>query len=111
MAARRRDPEERGMSQLQTNRLDRAEILKRAGEIAPVLRERAAEGEKLRRVPDRTIADLIDSKLLRISQPARFGGSELGWETVCEASIAMARGDASQAWVANVYTEHGYLTG
>jgi 3-hydroxy-9,10-secoandrosta-1,3,5(10)-triene-9,17-dione monooxygenase len=88
---------------------DLATLLQRATALAPVLAERAANGETLRRMPDETIADLIDSKLLRICQPARFGGSELDWVAVCEASLALASGDCSQAWVANVYAEHAYL--
>lgn len=97
------------MIELKERRLDRAEVLKRAGGLIPTLRERAWQCEQLRRVPDNTIADLIDTKLLRICQPARFGGSELGWDTLCEMSIEMARGDGSQAWVANVYAEHPYI--
>src|SRR5579875_619681 len=97
------------MWDLKERRLDRAETLKRAGALVPALRERAARCEKLRRVPDETIADLIDSGLLRICQPARFGGSEQGWDVLCEMSIDMARGDGSQAWVANVYAEHPYI--
>ncbi|MGH7073505.1 MAG: flavin-dependent monooxygenase, partial [Stellaceae bacterium] len=97
------------MMELRERPLDRAEIRKRAGALVPALRERAASCEKLRRMPDKTIADLIDSKLLRICQPARFGGSELGWDMLCEMSIEMARGDGSQAWVANVYAEHPYI--
>ena len=88
---------------------DQAELVHRATAIVPVLRERAAKAENLRRMPDESIADLIDSKLLRICQPARFGGSELDWVAVCEVSLALARGDCSQAWVANVYAEHAYL--
>jgi alkylation response protein AidB-like acyl-CoA dehydrogenase len=101
--------EDRAMIELKDRHLDRAEILKRANSLIPVLRERAPQCETLRRVPDNTIADLLDTKLLRICQPARFGGSELGWETLCEMSIEMARGDGSQAWVANVYAEHPYI--
>lgn len=54
-------------------------------------------------MPDNTVADLVDSGLLR---PARFGGSELSWDVLCEASIALGQGDGSQAWVANVYGHH-----
>ena len=97
------------MIQMQERRLERAEILKRASTLVPILRERAARCEQLRRVPDETIADLVDSRLLRICQPARFGGGERGWDTLCEMSIEMAQGDGSQAWVANVYAEHPYI--
>jgi resorcinol 4-hydroxylase (FADH2) len=89
--------------------LDRPEILECVRRLVPVLRERAAKGEALRRVPDETIADLIDSRFLRICQPARFGGGEQGWDVLCEASIELARGDGSQAWVANIYAEHPYF--
>jgi len=85
------------------------ELLRRATALVPTLRDRAAECESLRRMPDETVSDLIESGLLRICQPARFGGSELDWTAVCEASLALARGDCSQAWVANVYAEHAYL--
>jgi alkylation response protein AidB-like acyl-CoA dehydrogenase len=101
--------EDRAVIELKERRLDREEILKRARSLIPAFRERAAQCEILRCVPDNTIADLIDTGLLRICQPARFGGSELGWETLCEMSIEMARGDGSQAWVANVYAEHPYI--
>lgn len=87
-------------------KLDRAAVLGRSRKLAPVFRERAAQGEALRRVPDETIADLIDSGLLRICQPARFGGSELGWDVLCKSSVELGRGDGSQAWVANIYGEH-----
>ncbi len=86
--------------------LDRTETLARARKLVPVLRERAREGERLRRMPDNTVADLIDSGLLRVCQPARFGGSELGWDVLCESSIELGQGDGSQAWVANIYGEH-----
>jgi 3-hydroxy-9,10-secoandrosta-1,3,5(10)-triene-9,17-dione monooxygenase len=86
-----------------------ARLLKHAEDLIPVFRERAAEGETLRRVPDQTIEDLIPTGLLRTCQPARFGGSELDWRDLCELSLVMARGDCSQAWVANIYAEHAYL--
>jgi 3-hydroxy-9,10-secoandrosta-1,3,5(10)-triene-9,17-dione monooxygenase len=101
--------EERAVIEIDSRRLDRAEILKRAGTLIAPFRERAVRCETLRRVPDNTVADLIDTKLLRICQPVRFGGSELGWDLLCEMSIEMARGDGSQAWVANVYAEHPYI--
>jgi alkylation response protein AidB-like acyl-CoA dehydrogenase len=43
-----------------------------------VFAERAAKTEALRRLPDETFADLAAPGLFRITQPRRFGGSELG---------------------------------
>jgi 3-hydroxy-9,10-secoandrosta-1,3,5(10)-triene-9,17-dione monooxygenase len=76
-----------------------------------VLRERAAKAEALRRMPDETAADVVAAGLARMAQPARFGGYELGWEIVCEVSMILGRGDASQAWVANIYAEHAFVGG
>ena len=86
--------------------LDRNEALARSRRLVPVLRERAPRAETLRRMPDETVADLIDARLLRLCQPARFGGSQLGWDVLCESSIQLGQGDGSQAWVANIYGEH-----
>ncbi len=88
----------------------RDELIARAKTIAVLMHERAEKCEELRHVPDETIADLIESGFLRIGQPARFGGSELGWDALCEASLEISRGDGSQAWVANIYAEHAYIT-
>jgi 3-hydroxy-9,10-secoandrosta-1,3,5(10)-triene-9,17-dione monooxygenase len=87
----------------------RADILARAERIVPVLRDRAAKAEALRRMPDETVADLVAVGLTRTSQPARFGGYELGWDIVCEVSMVLGRGDASQAWVGNIYAEHAFM--
>ena len=89
--------------------MTREDILARAAGLVPVLRERAAQAESLRRMPDETVADLVAAGLTRTSQPARFGGFELGWDVICEASMMLGRGDASQAWVANVYAEHAFM--
>ena len=49
------------------------ELLARAEALIPVLRERAARAEELRRLPDETIEDLHKSGLFRVLQPKRVG--------------------------------------
>ncbi len=92
-------------------RLTREELLARAEALMPALRERAKQAEELRRCPDETLVDLAAAGLLRICQPARFGGFEHGWDVLCEVSAVLARGCASQAWVANIYNDHTQLLG
>ncbi len=53
------------------------ELLGRASELVPVLKERAARTEQLRRVPDETVRDLLSSGLYRTGVPKRFGGLDL----------------------------------
>src|SRR5262245_9772744 len=77
--------------------MTREELLARAEALVPVLAERSAEAERLRRCPDSTIADLVDNGLTRICQPRQFGGFELGYDVLCEVSQTLARGCGSQA--------------
>jgi alkylation response protein AidB-like acyl-CoA dehydrogenase len=90
---------------------DEATLLLRARALIPVLAERSARAEELRRVPDETIRDFVASGLTRIVQPARFGGYEMEWDVLCEVAMTLARGCMSQAWVAAVLAEHAWLAG
>ncbi len=92
-------------------RPSREELLERAAALVPVLRARAAAAETLRHCPAETVADLHAAGLLRICQPARYGGYEHGWDVLCEVSQVLARGCASQAWVGNIYNDHTQMLG
>ncbi len=92
-------------------RLSREELLRRAEAMVPVLRERSAAAEAARKCPDETVADLAAAGLLRICQPARYGGYEHSWDVLCEVSQVLARGCASQAWVGNILNDHTQLLG
>src|SRR5215813_5406642 len=86
--------------------LSRDELLRRAEALVPIVQERAAACEQFRRCPDETIQDFLDNELLRICQPARYGGFEYGYEVLCEVSQTLARGCGSQAWVHMVLTDN-----
>jgi alkylation response protein AidB-like acyl-CoA dehydrogenase len=89
----------------------REEILDRAHALIPRLQERADTCEELRRCPRETVDDFIDARLLRVCQPKRYGGFELGWDVLCDVSQILGRGDGSQAWVQSVYTDHAQMVG
>jgi alkylation response protein AidB-like acyl-CoA dehydrogenase len=84
----------------------REELLRRAEALAAVLQQRASLGERLRRCPDETVDDLVANDLLRICQPARYGGFDLGYDVLCEVTQALARGCGSQAWVHMVLADN-----
>jgi 3-hydroxy-9,10-secoandrosta-1,3,5(10)-triene-9,17-dione monooxygenase len=86
--------------------MTREELLRRAEALVPVLAERSAACEKLRRCPDETIADYQRLGLLKICQPARYGGYDLGYDVMCEVIQTLAHGCASQAWVHMVLTDN-----
>ena len=79
--------------------LDAGTLLARAEALAPALRERAPATEALRRIPDETIADLVESGLIRATLPARRGGAEVGYRAMMEIVAALSRGCASTGWV------------
>jgi alkylation response protein AidB-like acyl-CoA dehydrogenase len=83
-----------------------ADLVARAKALAPVWRERSARAEAMRRAPDESVAEMVAAQFPRICQPSRFGGLELGLDSICAVSMELARGCASQAWVSNVYSEH-----
>lgn len=84
----------------------REDLLSRAQALVPVLRARSEACERLRRCPDETIADFHTNGLLKICQPARYGGYELGWDIRSEVGQILARGCGSQAWIQHILTDH-----
>jgi 3-hydroxy-9,10-secoandrosta-1,3,5(10)-triene-9,17-dione monooxygenase len=87
------------------------ELLARAEALVPVLRERAPRAEQLRHLPDETIADLHESGLFRMLQPARVGGSELPYRALFELTAVIGQGCASTAWVLANLAAHHWLLG
>jgi alkylation response protein AidB-like acyl-CoA dehydrogenase len=73
--------------------------VERARALRPRLLERAAHCEEIRRCPDETIADLFETELMQLMQPARFGGSELGLDVAVDVSFELASACPSTAWV------------
>lgn len=89
----------------------RTSLLARARDLVPRLRQRTQECEDIGRVPDATMDDLTEAGLLRVAQPGRFGGAELGWDVVCEVDRILAHGCASQAWINNIMSDHAQQLG
>ncbi|HXR86886.1 MAG TPA: hypothetical protein VN728_07950 [Stellaceae bacterium] len=87
----------------------REEMLRRAEALVPALRERSAACEAARTCPEETMADFDAAGFLRICQPARFGGLELGWDVLCEVGQILARGCGAQAWVSTVMGDHAQI--
>lgn len=89
----------------------RDELLRRAAELVPVVAERALMAERLRRIPDETVKDLVGAGLLRIANPDRYGGYGLDYDTVVEIGAELGRGCGSTAWCYTVWSSHNFLIG
>jgi len=82
------------------------ELVDKAIALAPALKARAEAAEKDRNVPAETIKDFVDTGLVKVLVPERFGGYQADWETLYEIIYQLSRGDAAQAWVYAVFAVH-----
>jgi alkylation response protein AidB-like acyl-CoA dehydrogenase len=88
-----------------------AELLRRARELVPVLRQRAAETEARRQLLPETLADFRRLELLRAVRPKRYGGFEIGLDELMAIISEIGRGCGSSAWVYGVYCDHNITLG
>lgn len=87
----------------------RDDFLEAARALAPALRARAEACRKLRRVPDETMADYDRLGFIRLAQPRRYGGYEMGWDLLCEITQILAAACGSQAWIARIMADHAQM--
>jgi alkylation response protein AidB-like acyl-CoA dehydrogenase len=87
------------------------EALRRAAELVPVLRERAARTEQLRRLPPETVKDLLSSGLVRIGAPRRYGGNGLDIDTGHAVAWELGRACGSAAWCCSLWIVHNWWLG
>jgi alkylation response protein AidB-like acyl-CoA dehydrogenase len=80
-----------------------------ARELAPKVRARVAETERLRRLPDDTAVELLQSGLVGLLTPKRYGGSELGLEAVLDVTGILAEACPSTGWVHALWAAHMWL--
>jgi len=84
-------------------------LVKKAAAVAPELNERAAEGQRLGRLPDETIKLLDGSGLLKVLAPRSRGGHQASLQTFNSVMEELARGDGSAAWVFSIYAGNLYM--
>src|SRR3954464_4913959 len=89
--------------------LTQDEIVQRARDMIPVLRERQEECERIGRLPDETSRDFIEAGFYRILQPRRFGGYEFDLPTFTRVAIALARGCPASGWTYTLTAGHAHM--
>lgn len=88
-----------------------SELLKRAKDMYPRLRERADRCAADRKVPDETVAEMQEAGFFRITQPSEYGGYEMPYHVFCELVMEIAKGCPSSGWVYAVMGEHNQTIG
>jgi len=87
------------------------ELLGRVRDLKPVIAKRAAECEKLRRLPDETFRDFQEAGLFRWFQPLSFGGDEGDPLPFYQAQMEVGEVCGSSAWVLGVLGVHVWQMG
>jgi 3-hydroxy-9,10-secoandrosta-1,3,5(10)-triene-9,17-dione monooxygenase len=111
LASREMNNRDAAMEPVAAGDMTREKALSRAQALVPFLQERSDECVQDRRVPDKTIHDFMRSGLLRLLQPKKYGGHEMGWDVFCEVIQILASGCGSQGWVYRVLGDHAQMIG
>ncbi|MFN0146556.1 MAG: acyl-CoA dehydrogenase family protein [Dehalococcoidia bacterium] len=86
--------------------VDAAGYLDGVRAILPGIRERAAETDRLGRMPEETVRDLDEAGVFRGLQPRQWGGLELDPLTYFESIVLIGSACGSTGWVAGVVGVH-----
>ncbi|WP_051854267.1 MULTISPECIES: acyl-CoA dehydrogenase family protein [unclassified Streptomyces] len=87
----------------------RAEHVRRAIALQPLLREEAGRGESHRVLPVEVVDALAGAGVFRLLTPKRYGGHETDLRTLTEVSEALGEGDGSAAWVGMIIAVTNWL--
>jgi len=94
-----------------TDTTQHTELVGRATELVPLIREHAAWQEENRGMHDEVLKAMIDAGLMRMRIPHRYGGYEADMRTVCSVLSELSRGDGSVGWIAATLAIGAWLTG
>lgn len=86
----------------------REELIQRARDFAPTLRDRSQKASELRRMPEETIEDFRRLGFFKVVQPKRYGGYEMDPSIIFDLQLELGRGCASSAWVYGVLNVHSW---
>jgi alkylation response protein AidB-like acyl-CoA dehydrogenase len=86
-------------------------LLQRARELGPLLRERAQQTERDRRVSIEVTDLLKQAGLYRAAQPRRFGGYELGLEEMRQLAFEVGRACTSTGWCYGLSAANAWTLG
>jgi 3-hydroxy-9,10-secoandrosta-1,3,5(10)-triene-9,17-dione monooxygenase len=89
-----------------TDNADPAADVPRARTLLPVLRERAANADRDRRISAETISELRALGLIDLQKPRRFGGRGGSLADAVAVSRELASGCLSTGWVHGVFSGH-----
>ncbi|GAA0975634.1 acyl-CoA dehydrogenase family protein [Acrocarpospora macrocephala] len=89
----------------------RAEMLRRATDLVPLIRDRAPGAEHLRRMDDDVINALIETGILKMRVPVRYGGFESDTRSLVDVGIQLGRGDGAVGFTVALWWITSWIVG
>ena len=86
--------------------MDGDEVLTNVLDLLPGIRERAAEAEERRVLPETTIKELVAAGVFRMLQPRRYGGLEAHPARFYDVVRALSGACGSTGWIASILGVH-----
>ena len=74
------------------------DLVERARQLVPQLRQRMKEMDQLGDLPKATIQELQDAELFQLTIPRIYGGHQVDMRTYMDVVTEIGRGDTSTAW-------------
>jgi 3-hydroxy-9,10-secoandrosta-1,3,5(10)-triene-9,17-dione monooxygenase len=90
---------------------NQTEMVARAAELVGKLSAQAGDAERMRRLPDASVAAVRDAGLFKVLQARRFGGYQLSLHAHVDTVATIARGCGSTAWCMGVIHAHSWVMG
>src|SRR5438132_8500933 len=78
------------------------ELVERARQLVPHLRQRVKEMDQLGSLPEATVQELQDAELFQLTTPRIYGGHQVDVRTFLDVVVEIGRGDASTAWTLTI---------
>jgi 3-hydroxy-9,10-secoandrosta-1,3,5(10)-triene-9,17-dione monooxygenase len=88
-----------------------AQMLEQAEALGAEAETSALEAERNRKADDRTVGALVQSGLLKVMAPSRYGGYELGFPEFDRIGQALARHEVSLGWLYCIIGVHHWWGG
>lgn len=87
------------------------QLVERARELIPIVRERAQQASEQRMLPPETLADFKEAGFIRAVQPIAFGGMAHDLEVIADVSMQIARGCGASGWLSSFIPLHQFMVG
>ncbi|MBV9229785.1 MAG: acyl-CoA dehydrogenase family protein [Chloroflexi bacterium] len=85
------------------------DLVERARQLVPHLRQRVQEMDKLGYLPEETVQELQEAGLFQLTVPRIYGGHQVDMRTYMDVVSEIGRGDTSTAWVVSLISGANWM--